>query len=239
MTSPLIRKLAQRGPLRDEERRLLESLPQTTREFATGEDMVRIGERPAFSTLLLSGYCGRYSTVGDGSRQITAVHVAGDFVDLPSFLLHKMDHGIVALSRCVVMPVAHSILHDITERFPNLTRLLWLSTLIDTAIHREWLVSMGRRSAAAQLAHLLCELAVKLRIVGLGDERGYRLPFTQGEVADMLGLSAVHAHRVIKDLRERGLITWRAGKLTINDWAGLEALAEFDPAYLHLETEQR
>jgi CRP-like cAMP-binding protein len=160
--------------------------------------------------------------------------VLGDFVDLHSFLLGKMDHGVVALTPCRVGVVPHEELRAITERYPHLTRLLWLSTLIDGAIHREWLVAMGRRSALGHTAHLICELFLRLQAVGQVDGTTMQLPITQAELGDTLGISTVHVNRVVQELRNQGLITWRGEKLTIDDWDALRNAAEFDPTYLHL-----
>lgn len=121
--------------------------------------------RPGYSTLLLDGFAAHYKVMADGSRQITALHVAGDFVDLHAFPTKKMDHGIVALSSCHVAFADHADLRAITERMPHLTRLLWLDTLVDGAIHREWIVAMCRRSKRAHIAHLVCELFVRLQVV--------------------------------------------------------------------------
>jgi CRP-like cAMP-binding protein len=199
---------------------------------------VREGDRPTESTLMIEGFCGRYSTFADGRRQFTALHIAGDFVDLHSFLLKPMDHGVVALSPCRIVTFPHAALREITEQFPHLTRVLWFSTLIDAAIHRAWLVSMGRRAALAHMAHLLCELLLRLHVVGLAEGRSFNFPLTQQELADILGLSMVHVNRVIQDLRAKKLVAWRSGRVSILDWEGLVALAEFDPTYLHLEPQR-
>ena len=235
----LIRKLEQRDRLSDEERNVLDRAVARIREYAVDEDLVREGDRPTESTLLLDGFAARYKGLADGRRQITAIHIAGDFVDLHSFLLRRMDHGVVALSPCRTGAVPHEALREITERYPHLARLLWLSTLIDGAIHREWLVAMGRRPAVSQTAHLICELFLRLRAVGRTEGGSFRLPLTQAELGDTLGLSTVHVNRTLQELRAAGLVTWRDQIVTINDWDGLAAMAEFDPSFLHLESEPR
>ncbi len=204
-----------------------------------GEDIVREGDRPTESILLLDGFAGRYNLLRNGKRQITAIHVPGDFVDLHSFLLHRMDHGVVALTDCRTGAVPHEILRNITERHPHLARLLWLSTLIDGAIHREWLVAMGRRSSLGQMAHLLCELFLRLQVVGRTERNSFRLPLTQAELGDALGLSTVHVNRVLQELRKEGVIIWRGETLVVKDWPRLQQIAEFDPTFLSLEVEPR
>lgn len=235
----LITKLERRDRLSDADKACLTGIWSPPRRFKAGQDIVREGSRPKESTLVLEGFCGRYNTLLDGRRQITALHIAADFVDLHSFLLKIMDHGVTALSDCVVVTVPHEALTEITERQPHLTRMLWLSTLIDAAIHRQWIVAMGRLQSNAQFAHLVCELRMRLGVVGLADDGGYDFPLTQTEVADVLGLSLVHVNRVVQELRREGLITWSGRRIAILDWERLKALAEFDDRYLHLESEPR
>jgi CRP-like cAMP-binding protein len=235
----LIAKLERRDSLSDEERAALEAAATSARRIAAGQDLVREGDRPKASTLMLSGYSARYNVLPDGQRQITALHIKGDFVDLHSFLLHQMDHGVIALTDCTVTLIAHEVLKEITERFPHLTRMLWLSTLVDSAIHRRWLVAMGRLSASAHFAHFLCELWVRLDVAGLTEGYSYDLPITQTQLADVLGLSLVHVNRVTQELRQQGLIEWRNRKLTILDWPQLVKLAQFNPVYLNLVDEPR
>lgn len=239
MTNPLILKLEARDDLSDAEKASLENAITETRTFRPGDDLVREGDRPTTSTLVLDGLCARYKLLGSGRRQITAINVPGDFVDLQSFLLHEMDHGIVALTPCRVGCVPHDTLRQLTEAEPHLTRLLWLSTVVDSGIHRQWLVAMGRMSAQGRMAHLVCELYVRLRSAGCADDLGFDLPITQEALGDILGLSSVHVNRVLQELRGDGLITWRGGRLTIGDWDRLRATAEFDPNYLNLIHEPR
>ena len=239
MANPLIRKLEQRDHLDEDERLFLIELVGDERSFSAGQDLVAESSRPSYSTLLLDGFAARYKLLRSGKRQITAIHIAGDFVDLHSFLLKAMDHGVIALSTCRVAVVPHRTLLEITETKAHLARLFWLNTLIDGAIHREWLVAMGRRDARGQAAFLLCELYLRLHAVGLVEGTSFRLPLTQAEAGDALGLSTVHVNRVLQSLRRRRLIEWRGGLINVLNWDGLSELAEFDPAYLHLTREAR
>jgi CRP-like cAMP-binding protein len=239
MASPLIRKLEQRDQLSDEERQVLENAIAKVREVDADEDIVKEGDRPTESSLLLEGFAARYKVLSNGRRQITDFHVVGDFVDLHSFLLKTMDHGILALTRCRIGAVPHATLHQITEKYPHLARLLWLHTLIDSAVHREWLTAMGRRPANGHLAHLICELFVRLRLVGQAEGDTIQLPITQAELGDALGLSTVHVNRVLQSLRAEGLVRWQGNSLTILDWDRLQQVAEFTPTYLNLQHEPR
>ncbi|MBX5220284.1 MULTISPECIES: Crp/Fnr family transcriptional regulator [unclassified Rhizobium] len=239
MIESLLLNLGSRDVLSSEEENLLRSILVKDRQFAVGEDLVSQGSRPPFSTLLLDGFAARYKVMADGSRQITALHVAGDFVDLHAFPVKVMDHGIVALSPCHVALADHADLRAITERMPHLTRLLWLDTLVDGAIHREWIVAMGRRSKRAQIAHLVCELFLRLKVVRRTQGESFQFPLTQIEMADVLGISVVHLNKTLQALRREGVFTWENRTITIVDWERLQEIAEFDPAYLSISREPR
>jgi CRP-like cAMP-binding protein len=177
----------------------------------------------------------RYKDLSEGQRQITELHVAGDFADLHSFTLKRLDHNVMALTPCKVALVPHERLRAITENSPHLTRVYWFSTNLDAAIHREWEVSLGRRKAVSAMAHLFCELHVRLGIVGLNDPGGYDLDLTQQELAECLGISTVHVNRALQALRASDCVDFRSGRVTIKDLATLQSLAEFDPSYLYLD----
>lgn len=239
MLESLYLQLGQHDELSNEEKALLVETIAFGRDFEKGQDLVSTGSRPAYSTMLLDGLAARYKVLEDGGRQFTSLQVPGDFVDLHAFLLKTIDHGIVALSPCRVMFADHSKLRTITERAPHLTRLLWLDTLVDGAIHREWIVAMGRRSKTSHLAHLICELFLRLRVVKRTSGMSFNLPLSQAEMADVLGLSVVHMNRVIGSLKKTKVITWTNHTVTILDWDQLAELAEFDPTYLSMNNEPR
>jgi CRP-like cAMP-binding protein len=206
--------------------------------FQAGADLVREGARPDTSMLVVDGFTTRYRDAADGSRQITAIHIPGDFVDLHSLLLREMDHSVGALSACRVVRFPHTKLRALTETHPHLTRLLWLMTLIDSSIHREWLAAAAQ-PAPEQIAHLICELYVRLEITGLITKHSFPLPLTQTELGEALGLSAVHVNRSLQQLRAEGLFTWQNQVVTVLDWEALERRAAFDDRYLHLVREPR
>lgn len=235
----LVAKLETRDVLSDAEKHVIATMLGDARTVPAGEDIVRDGDRPSQSTLLVDGFASRYKVLHGGERQLTAVHVPGDFVDLHSFLLKEMDHAVGALSTCRVATVPHATLQQLSQTQPHLTRLFWLLTLIDGANHREWLVSMGRRPAIGQLAHLLCELYLRLHAVNLTQDMTFTLPITQVELGDVLGLSSVHVNRTLQELRLSNLVAWRGQTVSILDWHRLQATAEFDPRYLHLVREPR
>lgn len=228
-----------RDILTEEEQAVLRKLVSRDRHFDIDETIVAEGSRPQHSAVLLDGFAARYKYMADGTRQITALHVAGDFMDLHAFLLHTIDHGIIALSPCHVGIIDHAALRDVTETHPHLTRLLWLDTVIDGAIHREWIVAMGRRSKRAHLAHLFCELFYRLQAVRKTVDFSFHFPLTQMELADVLGISVVHLNKTLQPLRRDGLLSWVNQTITILDWPRLTALAQFDPTYLTCSVEPR
>lgn len=235
----LTAKLEVRDAVSPEEKAIIGRMFSDFRTIAAGDDIVRDGDRPTHSTLVVDGFSARYKVLQSGDRQLTAIHLPGDFVDLHSFLLKEMDHGVVALSTCRIATVQHTTLQHITQTQPHLTRMFWLLTLIDGAIHREWLVSMGRRPAIGQMAHLICELYLRLQSVGLTQDMSFNFPVTQVELGDLMGLSSVHVNRTLQELRASDLLSWRSQTVTILDWQRLEDLAEFDKRYLHLVKEPR
>ena len=230
----LIRYLQHRDDVTDEEIRALHSLPWRIKTWRASETFIRQGDVQTDSCLLLEGFAARSHVLEDGARQYSAVHIAGDFVDLHAFTLKIMDHDVVALRECTVAYVPHQSLKTLSETFPHLSRLLWLSTTIDAAIQRAWIVSMGRRSAKDQMAHLICELYVRLKSVGLVEGYSFEVPVTQADLADILGLSHVHANRTLQSLRKEGSVLWQNRTVSIRDWNYLCSFAQFDPTYLNL-----
>jgi CRP-like cAMP-binding protein len=235
----LLMKLRARDVVDPQEERLLRSLPAQLKAMRASRTLVRAGVPLTECTLLIDGIVCRYRDLADGQRQIMELHLPGDFLDLHSFILKKLEHNVGSLTPVRYLTVPHAAIRAITEESPHLARLLWFSTLLDAAIHREKILSVGRRSAASRIAHLFCELYVRLQLVELAGELRYRLPLTQGDLADATGLTSVHVNRMLKRLRDDGLLTFRSGDVEIHDWEGLSRLAEFDPTYLYLERRPR
>jgi CRP-like cAMP-binding protein len=229
----LITKLETFGPLTDEEKEFLKRAPSQVRNYGGHEEIVREGECPGQSSLVVEGLAFRFKILPDGKRQIFSFHLPGDFCDLHSFLLNRMDHGIGVAGRCKIAVVPHPVIQEITDRYPRLTRALMWDLAIDGAVFREWMVGMGRRSAYQQIGHLLCELLVRLKAVGLADDNSYELLPTQTDLGDALGLSTVHVNRVLQQLRGEGLIVSDGRILTIPDFGKLKQAVGFNPAYLH------
>lgn len=233
-----IRKLQTYRPLTDVEKGVLQNYTFSERSFSAGQDMVVEGSSPSYSTLMIEGFAVRYTLLEEGTRQITALHIAGDFCDLHSFLLRQMDHSVGALSDCRIAQLHHDDLADIVERQPGLTRLLWTSTVVDGAMHRQWSVRLARLSATANIAHFLCELFVRLKLVGLTGESGFAVPMNQSELAEVVGLGRSHVNLSLQELRRSNLIAWKGRQIEILDWDGLRSLGQFDPIYLNLSEAQ-
>ncbi|MET3889142.1 CRP-like cAMP-binding protein [Bosea sp. OAE506] len=235
--APLLRKLISLGPVTQGEVAATEALPLTLCEYRPGYEIVRERDRPAQACILLSGMCCRFKIIGDGDRQINSFHIPGDMPDLQSLLLHQMDHGLLTLTRAKVALVPHPTLLQLVAAYPRLGLLLWRDTLIDGSIFREWMCSIGRRSARVRVAHLICELFLRYRNVGLVEDMTMPFHLTQTHIGDAQGLSVVHVNRVVKSLKRDGLISLSNRRLTIVDWESLTQIGDFDEAYLHLTPE--
>ncbi len=231
----LLLKLRRRDDVSSEEEAVLRSIVGPPHTVKARSCAIREGEPLARSMLLVEGIMGRYKDMRDGQRQITGLHIPGDFPDLHGFSLKRLDHDLLALTTCTISWVSHDALRKVTEDYPHLTRLLWFATNLDAAIHRAWTVSLGRRDAIARMAHLLSEIHVRLEVVGLADEQGYSLPLTQADLAECLGLTPIHVNRVLRALRERKLLTFRSGRVTVHDPVRVRRVGEFSPDYLYLD----
>jgi CRP-like cAMP-binding protein len=239
VTEGLARKLRVRDILSAEEENALEAMVGDVKEHGAGRTLVRAGVALSECNLLVEGLVCRYKDLADGQRQILELHVPGDFVDLHSFVLKRLEHNIGSLTPVRIALIPHENMRRVTETHPHLARMLWFSTLLDAAIHREWILSMGRRTALARIAQILCELYVRMDVVGLTSAFSYPLPLTQTDLADATGLTAVHVNRMLKKLRDDDLLTFRNGEVAIHDWERLQRVAEFNPGYLYLERRPR
>ncbi|MDR6954873.1 CRP-like cAMP-binding protein [Ancylobacter sp. 3268] len=230
----LLRKLdAERRFTRDEMAALLE-LPIQIATLQPGDHIVREGDRPTKSCLIIEGLVCASKTTARGSRQIASLYVPGDIPDLQSLHLEVMDISFEAISPAKIGFISHSALRRICDSFPRLASALWRTTLVDAAIYRDWVTNVGQRDSDSRLAHLFCELTMRLDAVGLVQEDGYDLPLTQTDLADALGISVVHVNRTLQRLRRLGLISFKNKRLTVLDWPQLAEMGDFEPSYLHL-----
>jgi CRP-like cAMP-binding protein len=233
--NPLIRRLESITDLSPAEKNALLHLPMTVREVGPDQDIVREGDKPSECCLLLSGYACRYKMTENGKRQIMSFHIAGEIPDLQSLYLKTMDHSLGTLTPCTLAFIAHQTLYGLFERHPRLTGVFWRETLIDAAVFREWMLNIGRRNGQARLAHLLCELVLRHKAVGLVRDHTIEFPITQAELGDAVGFSTVHVNRTMQELRAQNLLTLEDRVLTVLDWEGLKKVAGFDATYLHQE----
>ena len=237
LTSALITKLTVSNVLDNEDVEALRRLPVHQREFKAREAIVSDGQRPHECCLIGDGFAFRSKTTSEGQRQVLSLHIPGEVPDLQSLHLKVMDHDLTTLTPCTLGFIPHAAVMSLTKERPNVAAALWRETLIDAAIFREWLLSLGRRSADARMAHLLLELHRRLEAVGRAREWEFELPVTQADLGDCLGLSTVHVNRVLQQLRKEDLIEVQRTNFRLVDPQKLEALAEFDPTYLHLRPE--
>ena len=238
MITAHLKKLRLRTTISAEEERVIRSLVAENRRWPADRILVRAGEQLNVSMLVLDGWLVRSKDLPSGERQVTEIHVPGDFADLHGFTLKQLDHDIISITECVIGYVPHERLTALTETYPHLTRVYWLSTNVDAAISRQMGLSLGQRSAISRMAHLFCELHTRLSIIGRTDGDTFEFPLTQRELAECLGLTVVHVNRTIQELRRRMLVETANRHIRILDRQGLETLAEFDPGYLQLHRRQ-
>lgn len=234
MIEHLLRRLRARDCLSAHEEDILRRSVREVKGREAGATIIHAADDLDCSTVLLDGILARYKLVGK-RRQITQLHISGDFADLHSFSLKRLDHNILALTPCRIGLVPHEALEEIVREEPHLAELLWFLTNLDAAIHREWITSLGLRTSSERVAHLFCELFRRFEIVGLADPQGYSLNLTQAAVGDCLKLHHVDMSRILSTLRDKGLVDFKRRRVTIRDRKALEAFAKFDPAYLYLD----
>ena len=224
------------GRLRDamsqDERELIEDLVDAEHSLAPGQAIARRGVLCGASTMLIRGFAVR-TIERNGVRHIVGVQVPGDFVDLHGFALKRLDHDLLALGPVEIGQVPHGALRRVLDERPHLARLLWFSTLLDAAIHREWVLKLEQLPAPKRAAHVFCELWYRLEMVGLAETDGFTIPLTQIELASMCGSTPVHMSRALRNLRDLGLATFRNGHLQCPDRRALERHCEFDASYLY------
>ena len=238
--APMLRKLRLWAPLSAEDEQALLALPHSFVTIEKQRALITEGDSVTHCWMLISGYCVRYKIVGDGGRQILSIHMKGDLVDLQNALLGIADHGVQALTVCKMAKIPIEAIRELANSRPTINEALWYDTLVDGSIHREWVANVGRRDGPTRIAHLLCEFALKLEAVSLGEQLDYELPMTQDQLADATGMTAVHVNRILQGLERDGLIERITSKsILIGDWKKLSAAGDFNRAYLHLDAAKR
>jgi CRP-like cAMP-binding protein len=224
-------------PLDHEDRKAVLDLPVRIRQLDAGAYLVREGCLPVNCSVLIEGYAYRQKTTGDGGRQIIALCIPGDAVDLQNMFLNIADHAVQMLTAGKVADLKRSDLQDLVMARPAIGAAVIKSTLVEASIVREWVVNVGRRHARERIAHILCEFAVRLEARGIRGNNVFELPMTQEQLADATGLTPVHVNRVLKALEAEGLIERQRRQIRFPDWRALQDVGDFRRQYLHLPAE--
>jgi len=236
---PMVSRLAYHRPLSADDRAALLALPHSVKRFERSHYVVREYEQATHSCVLLSGYAVRTKIVAGGARQICSVHMKGETVDLQNSLLGKADHSVQMMTTGEVAMIPREAIERIAFERTDVGKAMWIDTLVDASIFREWIANVGRRDARTRIAHLLCELALRLKVAGLGQQTDYEVPMTQEQLADATGLTPVHVNRTLKSLEIDALIERAHPRsITIGDWKKLTDVGDFDSNYLHLREEE-
>jgi CRP-like cAMP-binding protein len=232
-TNPLAAKLRQFTEFSDREVEILDRLIAETEIFEAGADVIREGSRVDWVNVVVDGMLCRYHVLENGRRQITAFLVPGDMCDLHAFLLKEMDHSIGALTTSRIARIPRQTVLEITEKHHLLARAFWWATMVDEAVLRQWIVNVGRRTAYERTAHQFWEMFLRMTVVGHTQNNSFRFPVTQQDLADTLGMSIVHTNRTLQRLRAEGVVSVQNGTITVRDPDRLQAIAGFNPTYLH------
>ena len=234
----LLSNLELRSPLPKSDRDAVLALPYVLKSLAPGSYAVREGEPPSGCGVLVSGFAYRQKLTGDGGRQILSIHIPGEALDFQNIFLNVADHSVQMLTRGHLAVIPRAEIQKIARHSAAIGHAILVSTLVEASIFREWILNVGRRDAKSRLAHVLCELAVRLDANGLTQDMGYHLPMTQAELADALGLTPVHLNRVIRSLEADGLIQRSKRELSFPDWERMRDMADFNDRYLHLAVQE-
>jgi CRP-like cAMP-binding protein len=230
---PFLQKLKAHSALSPTDEDALLALPHEIAAFAPGDRIFGEGERSGHCAIMLSGFACRHKSLANGKRQIVAVHQRGDGVDLQNALMVLVDSSIQALTHAEVALVPTDAVNQLIASSAALARALWIETLIDGSIQREWTLNVGRRDARGRLAHLLCEIGVRQEGAGLARRDHYALPLTQEQLADATGLTPVHVNRVLQSFAGEGLIIRDKGSLRMPSWNAVTEVGQFTADYLH------
>jgi CRP-like cAMP-binding protein len=222
-----------------EDRAALLALPHAVKTLEQHHYIIREFDRVEFTCVLLSGFAVRHKIVAGGQRQIIAIHMKADVIDLQHSLLACADHSVQMLTAGKAAMIPRGEIERIAFERPNIGKAMWIDTLVDASVHREWIANVGRRDARTRVAHLLCEFALRLKVAHLGEQTNYELPMTQDQLADATGMTAVHVNRTLKGLEADGLIERTSPRvIVIGDWRKLAETGDFNSGYLHLHSNE-
>ena len=237
--SGFLRDVTAQAPLGSDDRATILNLPFKLRRLDAGSYLVREGSLPEHCGVLVDGFAFRQKMTGEGARQIMAVCIPGDAVDLQNIFLDISDHAVQMLTKGTIADVPRAALQEIVLNRSTIGRAIIQLTLIESSIMREWVVNIGRRDARERIAHILCEFAVRLEVRGLNPSQGFELPMTQEQLADATGLTPVHVNRVLKGLEADGLIERRRRHIHFTASRALQDVGDFTRTYLHIPGEDQ
>lgn len=232
--SLMLRKLELHAPLPEEDRQAVLALPYRLRTLQAQSYAVREGDPAVACSILVSGFAYRHKSTGDGGRQIVAIHIPGEPLDFQNLFLDVADHNVQTLTRAELAIIPREAVQRIARERPHVAQAILVASQIDASIFSEWVLNVGRRDARTRLAHLLCEVAVRLEKQGLAEQYGYELPMTQEQLADATGLTSVHINRTLKLLERDGLIVRDKRRVSFPDWKRMRDVGDFNDRYLHL-----
>jgi CRP-like cAMP-binding protein len=235
----LIRKLQTHSELSGADLKAIRALPYTNRSLSRNEDVVRQGDKPTTSVIVVNGMVARYHSLRSGRRQYLSLHMTGDLPDAQTLFIEQLDHAVCAIDKSEVAMVPHTALLALFEERPAAGFAVWRETLIDAAIFREAITNNSGRPLRARLAHLFCEQYYRARANGIAKPGSCRLPLSQTQIGEMVGASLPSISRAFQALRRTRTMDLRNGQLHIHDWRRLCELGEFDPGYLHLRKPSR
>lgn len=229
-----LRKLERTALLTEADRDAVRQLRHRREHAPAMRHLAREGDRANECCILIDGFACRYKTASGGGRQIVSFHVPGDFLDLQHLLFERADHSIQTVTPATIAWVRCDALRAIARERPAVGEALWRDTLVEASIFREWVLNVGRRDAMTRVAHMLCEFAARCETAGIGTPRRLRLPMTQEHIADATGLTPVHVNRMLRMLRDQGVIGGTGKQIEIANWQRMHAVADFRPDYLHI-----
>lgn len=233
MGNRFVEKLCNFGVLSADETASLAAATSRPRKVAARRDLIREGDRPGPVFVVLEGWACRYKILPSGTRQVLAFLMPGDCCDLHVGLLAEMDHSIQTITPALVATIERGDMDSIMDNHPSVARAMYIAQLVDEGTMRSWITSMGRRSSIERVAHLMCELYLRARNIGLTSESSFAFPLSQILLADALGMTPIHLNRVLKELRLNEAMTLRRGSLLITNPDKLVQIAGFDENYLH------
>ncbi len=231
---PFLDKLCSHSSLTDEEQEAILKLPRRVERVPANRDFIRQGEAVSHACMVVAGIVGRFCQDPNGVRQLTMFHIPGDMPDLHSVVQPQAASGLQALTQAIILRVPHADIRAVAAKYPALAEAFWRECVIDAAVLAQWVMNVGSRDGRSRIAHLLCEMACRVGLAAVGHDAVFPFGITQAQLGEATGLSMVHVNRVLKSLRNDGIVEFRDKVVRVDDWDRLQAVAQFEAAYLQL-----